>query len=111
MKLQFNSTILKLRFIILFCALLLTYSCHKHKSTPVSGDAKVDSLLAKAGDSLNHNNGFAKIQIEKALSISSDSDSYYNAYTSYIRYYFTINSFDTAHVMSNRLLKYADRKA
>ena len=109
MKLQFNSTILKLRFIMVFCALLLTYSCQKGKSPLVLGDTKVDSLLAQAGDSLNHNNDFAKIKIEKALSISKDSDSYYNAYTSYIRYYFTINSFDTAHVMSNRLLRYASR--
>ena len=76
MKLQFNSTILKLRFIMVFCALLLTYSCQKGKSPLVLGDTKVDSLLAQAGDSLNHNNDFAKIKIEKALSISKDSDSY-----------------------------------
>lgn len=84
-------------------------ACNNIKSKRNANESRIDTLLSHAKDSLFHNNTFSKQQLKLALTLAKDSDSFYKVFSDYTSYYFSINSYDTAYVMSKRLLKYASK--
>jgi tetratricopeptide (TPR) repeat protein len=98
------------RSFLLLGIILVLCGCNKNKQTDSIRNSKIDSLLIQARDSLNHNNTFSKSKIETAISLAKDSEEFYNIYSDYINYYFTVNSLDTVYRMTKRLIRYSNKQ-
>src|ERR1035437_2177172 len=102
-------TLSNLKFTIIVFLLPCLFACNPNPSKPAT-DLKIDSLVNQAKDSLFHNNTFSKLQFKAALSLTRDSSSFYKVLSDYTTYYFTVNAYDTAYLMTRRLMKYANRQ-
>ena len=103
-------SVLNIKSVLFFFLIICLCACNNIKSSKSANDSQIDTLLAHAKDSLFHNNVFSKLQFKSALALAKDSDTFYKILSDYTSYYFTINSYDTAFIMSKRLLKYAHKQ-
>jgi len=105
---RIKSVIKQLGYVVI--VLLFIVGCNHSSSTKQTSSANIDSLLIQAKDSLFHNNPYSKSHYKTALSLAKDSDSFYKVLSDYTSYYFAINAYDTAYIMTKQLMKYANRQ-
>ena len=98
------------QFCYVVLVLLCIVGCNHSPSTPPTSNSNIDSLLIQAKDSLFHNNPYSKSHYKTALSLAKDSDNFYKVLSDYCSYYFAINAYDTAYILTNQLMKYANRQ-
>ncbi|MDD2953690.1 MAG: histidine kinase [Parabacteroides sp.] len=88
---------------------LLSCGKPREKTCDSSGDLRIDSLEHRAMDSIYRNPRYAHSVLEEALSLSRDSDTYYDLLAAKSQVYFANSVYDSGFVLHRSIIDYCHR--
>lgn len=94
---------------IIICLLILTFSCKEGKKSPAHSEQYIQSLFQKGEDSISSNPKLAQSLFRQVMSLTKDSNKYYNAYLLYSKVLFNNSQFDSAVFIQRKTLEYCNR--
>lgn len=94
----------------IICFLAASISCGERDKSYFHAEKRVDSLLKKAEDTISANTQIAKLWIRTAMSLTKDSNKYYEASILYSKTLFNNAQFDSMFIINKKVEEYTSRK-
>lgn len=94
----------------IICFLTFIFSCSQRGGRSTDSNTMIDSLLNQSEDSMSANPNLSKALIRKVISLTKDSNKYYDAYMVYSRILFNDSQFDSTISVNQKVLAYTKSK-